>query len=178
MKFFIFFIIAFNYCQADSTLDGTLVSNYPFSTKLGYNEVSIFMENYITIYRLPDFIEDYSFVPEPGCYSGLEKGGIYHNSFYYTSCLKNMDSNDVNEFEIKACSIDTSTSTLICSRFPEDTSTYYNFYKSSSIRFFKISSEEELIGVAWRDLNNFYLLFLKDGEIKLSKQIAVSNIAK
>ena len=94
MKFFIFFIFLCNliYCQ-DSTLDGFLKSDYPFSYKIGYNEVNIFQQTCITTYKLlPNTIFD---TPLDGaCLSGLEKGFIYNKGYYYTSCKT-----DENSFE-------------------------------------------------------------------------------
>ena len=140
---------------------------YPFSIKKGYNEAVIFMENYINIYNLSNTFSSSGpvtkhYYPDNHdllCISRKEKGGIYFKSYYYTSCLR--DATNLNEFQIKVYDHDFNNENT----YPSDSS-FYTFTRGS-IHFFKISSTEELVGVAW--LND-------DGlNIKLLDQTSIKN---
>ncbi len=89
--FFFFYLIHEIFC---SSIDGNLANSYPFSIKKGYDEVIIFMKDLITIYKPNDIIDKTTGV----CLSGTEKGGLYYNGYYYTSCLV---SDVPNQFQIK-----------------------------------------------------------------------------
>ena len=116
----------------------------PFSIRKGYNEVVIFLDGKIQIFNVKNTETNPINDPPDSifCISGEENGGIYLNGFYYTSCLKETDS---NYFQIKIYD----TSFMEKKVFPTS-GTYYKFTKGT-IRFFKIYSTEELIGVVWID---------------------------
>ena len=184
MKYFFLFIlnfliiIRFRFSQpSSSSLNGDLISNYPYSIKLGYNEVAIFMENYITIYRVADDIYDFkldNLISTCNCQSKGEKGGIYLNGLFYTSCL---DDPNLGKFKIKVYN-NIITSDPLPSATCQVITSSFDFYTSSTIRFFKVSAEEELVGVAWRYNNKFYLLFLSGNAIKDKGEIDITNMAR
>ena len=135
MKSFILIIYLINTIICVSNINGVLETTKPFSIKKGYNEVAIFMENYITIYESksipPNTITDHPTPPDTNsCDSNEEKGGIYFKGFYYTSCLVTTSSNNfvINIYNHDASYVKTISDST------------FKFYSGSSIRFFKISS--------------------------------------
>ena len=138
-----------------------------FSTKIGYNEVAIFMKDKISIYKsiegLTNTVENNPITPP--CSSGIEKGGIYFNGFYYTSCKSDTYP---DKFDIRIYTSSFGTSTV----FPD-----YDVSPNLAIRFFKVTSEEEMVGVAWRYDTNFALRYFKGNEEKKFGSFTVSNIA-
>jgi len=161
--FFFFFLIHEIFCP--SSIDGTLATSYPFSIKKGYDEVIIFMGNLITIYK-PNNINDNSIYD---CLSGTEKGGLYYNGYYYTSCLV---SGATNQFQIKIYDSNFNIRSTISD------STHYFLNEHSTIRFFKVTSEEELVGVAWRDTAGFHLLYLKGIEESSRGDFTLTGLAR
>ena len=108
------------------------------------------------------------------CLSGLEKGGIYHKGYYYTSCKTVEDS---FEFNVKIYKKD-GGALIYCQTITSTEAGCQSFKDGSSIRFFKMISDEELIGVAWRSDSNFCLLILKGCEEKTQKHYSKTRIAK
>ena len=152
--------------------------SFPFSIKRGYNEVVIFLENDIKIFDVTktntgtpiESIFASATPPRIDCISGEEKGGIYFKGYYYTSC-QNPDNS--NEFKIKVFYGDNPTPVKI---FPE--TTHYSFTKGT-IRFFKKTSIDELISVAWIDNIKLKLLeinYQSPSNIQ-PKYFTINNIA-
>ena len=140
-----------------------LTNGYPFSLKKGYNEAVIFIENSISIFDVTKTSEGEgpigSVISDDirttfTCNSGEEKGGIYFKSYYYTSCLNEVD---VDKFKIIIYRQGgTEVKTITSSDFS---------FSTGSIRFFRKSSTEELVGVAWLDNNKFNIYQLNENGI-------------
>ena len=148
-----------------------LSSDYPFSLKKGYNEAVIFMEDSIKLFDVSNTASSnpVSSIRTFSCDSGEEKGGIYFKSYYYTSCLINATPNN---FRISI--YDRNRNIVI--HLPIDPP-YFTF-STGSIRFFKISSTEEKVGVAWLNGNNFNIYQIDQSGIKNYKIYSVSNIGR
>ena len=154
---FISFLFVVNALNNPDSIDSS--SSYPFSIKKGYNEVIIFLDNDIKIFDvtktsigepLYSIFNDSTSTPRIDCISGEEKGGVYFKGYYYTSC-QNPDNS--TEFKIKVFNGDNPTPVKI---FPN--TSYYSFTKGT-IRFFKKTSIDELISVAW--IENIQLKLLE-----------------
>ena len=84
---------------------------------------------------------------------------IYFKSYYYTSCL---DSQTSKDFKIIAYQQNSNAlSQIIDTNFQ---------FSTGSIRFFKITSTEELVGVAWLNGNIFNIFQLDQSGIKIEKK--------
>jgi len=180
MKYIVFILILIHLFLKILALNrnpDNLGYDYPFSIKKGYNEVAIFLKNSIRIFDvsqtttanlisniLPNSDPNYPLVGFT-CDSGEEKGGIYFKSYYYTSCLTSSNSFKIINFKKG----DSSVTTIPSSDFS---------FSTGSIRFFKISSTEELVGVAWLNGNIFNIFQLDQSGIKIEKKYTVSNIGR
>ena len=171
MKFFIiFFLNLIRKCfLSDSNTNGNLESRYPFSIKLSTNEAAIFMKDFIQIYNAGGMNSQNEF-SEPQkslykinitidseivhCESNIEKGGIYVNGYYYTSCINNTV--EPKELEIIYCNFNFS-----CSKIKNKTHNF-KFDSSTSIRFFEMSLNR--IGVTWLEKANYFYLVQIDGD--------------
>ena len=155
MKYFVFLIFDLINRLFCSYLNGILSSKYPFSKKIFDNQVAIFLNYNITIYKVPPNIKDYK-IPEETtdekCFSYEENGGIYFNGHYYTSCLKEEEESNENEFIIKYCNYNISECKTI-------RHVKFKCAKGKSIKFFQISSSFDLVGVAWGDNSDYFHLF-------------------
>jgi hypothetical protein len=170
----IIFIIVYLFLKISSLNNPSSLGNdYPFSLKKGYNGAVIFMEYSMKIFEVSKtsdpFGPTYSVMSDSDiasytCNSGEEKGGIYFKSYYYTSCFVSP-----NKFEILVYK-------------PHDSgiisSTIFTFTRGS-ISFFKKSSTEELVGVAWLDGNYFNIYQIDQRVIKRQKRYSIGiNIGK
>ena len=185
MKYIAIFILV-NLFLKISTLDnpGDLEEDYPFSLKKGYNEAVLFMKNSIKIFNVSNTISSntnpISYIlpnheidsSQPAytfnCNSGEEKGGIYFKSYYYTSCLTSTNSFDIITYKYGDFDVTTITSLDFT-------------FSTGSIRFFRKSSTEELVGVAWLDTNKFNIYQLNENGIinSYSKSYSIgSNIGR
>ena len=176
MKYIAIFILV-NSIFKISTSDildnpGDLIEDFPFSLKKSYNEAVIFMNNAIQIFDVSrtTTLDPIKPIPDPipsgyTCLSGEEKGGIYFKGFYYTSCLTSQGSHN---FEIKVYDINGNNVNPL-TPFPTLT------FSSGSIRFFKKTSTEELVGVAWLNTNQFNIYQLNENGIYYSKSYTISN---
>ena len=147
-----------------------LPSNYPFSYKKDNSMSIIFMEDSITLFDVTQILNNLEPLdPHPisSCISREEKGGIYLNNYYYTSCLK---SDDFNSFKIKVYDENFN----IYKTFPDD---YYHF-SSGTIRFFKKNTSPELLGVVWIDNGQFNIIKMDHDSVKQHKKYPVSNMAR
>ena len=175
---FILFFIEILYSLLINPNPEPLSGNYPFSIRKesGSNEAIVFMYNSINIFDISQANSAPYPTPPPNvdCISKEENGGIYHNGYYFTSCLR---SDNSNEFLIKVFQL--SGSNLI-EVFPPDPSPYpYEYYSfsSGSIRFFK-NSVSGLIGVAWLNNGEFHMLNMNPTSIIQYKHYPVSHMAR
>ena len=151
-----------------------LSGNYPFSIRKesGSNEAIVFMHNSISIFdiSLANSAPYPTTIPTIVCISKEENGGIYHDGYYFTSCLRSVNS---NEFKIKVFQLSVSNAAI--QTFPSS-GDYYSF-SSGSIRFFK-NSDSDLIGVAWINNGEFHIVNIDiDFNIKY-KHYPVSHMAR
>ena len=156
----------------------SLPSNFPFSTKKDNTKSIIFMKDSITIFDVTKTIDALEPLEEHVlqtatetniCPSGKEKGGIYLDEYYYTSCL-----NRDNDYQFQIKIFDNNFE--LFKTFPSDDD-YYSF-TSGSIRFFKKDTSPELIGVAWINNGHFHIVELNHNEIKIYRHYPVSNMAR
>ena len=144
-----------------------LGSNYPFSVKKDNNDNNkavIFMNNEIKIFDVSQLLTNTNPLSQPytssiTCRSLEEKGGIFFNNYYYTSCLH--PSNN-NQFQIKKYS---STFNMAYTYTYPSVSNYYSF-SSGTIRFFKKVVSPELIGVAWVNNGEFNIVRISQTDFK------------
>ena len=101
INFIIFFINISSYSLLINPNPAPLDSNYPFSIKRasGSNEAIVFLDKSIKIFDIsranfqPLYKPYASPSPDISCISREENGGIYYNGYYFTSCLRNENSN-------------------------------------------------------------------------------------
>ena len=174
MKYFFFFLYLIHTILYNLVTNEDLEHNNPFSVKLGYDEVAVFLDNYITIYdsqRNNKTQHPISTSVSDVCISGKEKAGIYFNSLYYTSCRTDpsTDSDPFNFF------------VRICPRNlpePPECTDIGNFgiFKNSTIKFFKVPLDEDFVGLAYNFGNTFYLYYFKGKEIYRNGNFTKSQI--
>ena len=145
-----------------------LPSDYPFSIKKDTNTAIIFSSNYITLFD----VTKTSIPQDPlvtkvliDCPSGEEKGGIFYNDYYYTSCL---DPSDNTKFQIKKYD----SSLTYIETYPSD-DVSYSF--TSSIRFFITSSAIEAV---WLNDGVFNFAKFDNSLFKQHTNYPVANLAR
>ena len=161
-------------------LDG----DYPFSIKTGDSDATTFMnkeststtDQEISIYTVGNSnpIAQHSLPTTNPCISTEEKGAIYYKGYYYLSCLQDKGSEN---FQINV--YDNTFQHVIT--YPNSTH-YYTFITSSSIRFFKKESRDDLIGVVWlannADGKMLHLLEINEERIISYSTFSVDHIAR
>ena len=172
---FIFILFLNNILFIYSTYNNpeTLPSNYPFSYKKSDSISIIFMENSITLFDVTKTIDYLNPLEEhiliDNCISREEKGGIFLNNYYYTSCLKN---DDLNKFQIKVYDLDFNLQNI----FPSNID-YYSF-SSGTIRFFIKNTDPEIVGITWINNGEFNMAKINPIIIKQYRHYPVSNMAR
>ena len=151
-----------------------LPSNYPFSYKIDNFISVIFMEDQITLFDVAQIqINAEPLDPHPlgtgSCISREEKGGIFLNNYYYTSCLISADD---TSFQIKVYD----DNFALYKTFPSNTDNYH--FTSGSIRFFKKNTSPELLGVAWIDNGQFIMIKIDHDSVKQYRHYPVSHMAR
>ncbi len=140
--FYLILLINFSLYLSEGT---PLGDSYPYTIKTGFNEAVTLMNNQkVAIYKTTK--ENSGLDNKPlgtDCITGFEKGAIYFDGYYYLSCL---ESSDPRKFRIKIFKKDFSIVT--------SGSDIYTYDEGSSIRFFKINSEQNFVGAAWLELDN------------------------
>ena len=140
--FYLILLINFSLYLSEGT---PLGDSYPYTIKTGFNEAVTLMNNQkVAIYKTTkenSGLDSKSL--DTACITGVEKGAIYYDGFYYLSCL---ESSDPRNFRIKIFKKDFSIVT--------SGSDIYTYDEGSSIRFFKINSEQNFVGAAWLELEN------------------------
>ena len=168
-NFIIIFLFKIIFCSYKNP--SSLTSKYPFSYKKDNSISVIFMENKIAIYNVNKLLDNAEPLEEHDideCNSGKEKGGIYLNKYYYTSCkIPN-----TNDFKIKVYN---ETFHLV-KTFPENNNNYT--FSSGTIRFFSKKIKPEIIGVVWVNNGEFNMLKLNHTKIKQYRHYPVSNMAR
>ena len=163
-----------------------LPNNYPFSIKKSNSESIIFLKDSITFFDVtktetgdpPLENKDLSSIGIL-CPSGKEKGGIFSNGYYYTSCSKYDNS---NEFQIIVFDSSLSSLSSLVKIYPSNTQ-YYSI-SSGTIRFFKYyltqsdSSITELVGIVWVNNAEFNIVFLDSNEITIYRHYPMSHISR
>ena len=151
-----------------------LPKNFPFSYKINNTHSIIFMKDSIVLYNVNKVLENSEpleehFLGTDLCPSGEEKGGIYLNKYYYTSCLESQTSKN---FQIKVYNEDFD----LISTFPSNTN-YYSF-STGSIRFFKKNTSPEMVGIAWLNNGEFNLLKTNHTRVKKYWYYPVNHMAR
>ena len=163
MQYFFSFLYLIHTILYNLVTNEDLTYNNPFSVKLGYDEVAIFLDNYITIYdsqRNNKTQHPISTSVSDVCISGKEKAGIYFNSLYYTSCRMdpNTDTDPFNFF-VRICPHNL-PDPPVCTDIGS-----YEIFKNSTIKFFKVPMEEDYVGLAYNFGDVFHLYYFKGKDI-------------
>ena len=144
-----------------------LNSDYPFSIKKDENIAIIFSYDYISLFDVTkttlatDPLERHYIPP---CPSGEEKGGIYSDEKYYTTCL---DQSDNTKFRIN----------VYDSNFALQSSTdYYSF--TSPIRFFIKDTSPIRVEASWTNNGMFNTIKFQNGVFTQHTDYPVDKMAR
>ena len=142
----------------------SLNSDYPFSYKKDSNTAIIFSTDLISLFdvtKTANNLDPITQYPISSCSSGEEKGGIFHENYFYTTCLNPSDN---SQFNFK-----TYDSTFNFYRETE----YFSF--TSAIHFF---IKETLVEAAWTNDGLFCTAIFENGEFIQKNDYPVDNMAR